>query len=472
MRAERIRKARVRKHPVYWAAFLMLIVLYAWAYSYLGAILIFEGNTDRSVQPQAAFIDAVYRSASVGDEREKPSVMGEFASAFPQYTDGVVDPLFPWLMRAYAAEPPDAVFEAGKWMNFLLSGSLLVAFAVAAARAFSFAGAAAITLMGGFGVILERSAYFSPDALYYLLVVLTWLCALSLIRQNHLWLYGVFGLLLGLSYLTKPLVWPIAAGFVVVSVLRSFWQGVRVRKEQDDAELWMPSNQLVGFAMAIAAFLLVTGPRLSYAGTAFGDPFHSYLKYSVWMDSPEEAAQFQRSHPGAKELRAIPPDERPGLVRFVKGRGTEALMARAWEGGLAQVKSSVLGRSGGILLYGFVVFVAIASIHRWAASHQDEEVWRVRGASARWMLLFLGVVGGITLFYAGVGNPVVPHSAMMTALFLPILVTFVWIAERYRRQLQRTRFAALVNYAYIGLMALPILWFSVRIALALRMPVG
>src|SRR5690606_26018770 len=134
-----------------------------------------ETNTVRTGQPQAGFIDAVYQSASISSGRNpaEPSISSAFTRAFPQYTDGIVDPLLPWLMQGTSSEPPDVVFERGKWMNFILSGSLLVLFSLAAAKAFSFSGAAAIMLMGGFGIILERSAYFSPDALYYLLLVLT-----------------------------------------------------------------------------------------------------------------------------------------------------------------------------------------------------------------------------------------------------------------------------------------------------------
>ena len=463
-----------RKSPALWLAFLSVLIFYTWAYSYLGAILILEKNTTRTGQPQAGFIDAVYQSASISSGRNagETSISSVLTRAFPQYTDGIVDPLFPWLMRGSSSEPPDVVFERGKWMNLILSGSLLILFALAAAKAFSFSGAAAIILMGGFGIILERSAYFSPDALYYLLLVLTWLCALSLIRQNLLWLYGVFGVLLGLSYLAKPLIWPIVAGFVVVSVLRSIWIGFASRKDRGSDGLWSPSNQLVGFAIMIAAFLFVTGPRLSYANAAFGDPFHNYQKYFVWFDTPEEAVRFQQAHPGKAELSALSFEERPGPLRYVKEKGWASFVQRWWDGALAQVKSSVLGRGGWILIYGFFVFVVIAAMHRWAASRQNDEVWLVRGTSAPWMLLFLGIVVGITLFYTGMGNPIIPFSAMTTSLFLPILVTFIWISERYRLQLHRSNLAGAVNWVYAVLMAGPILWFTVRIVMALSTPVA
>src|SRR5690606_23194580 len=107
------------------------------------------------------------------------------------------------------------------------------------------------------------------------------------------------------SYLAKPLVWPLVLGFVVVSILRSLWSAFATRKNLGGDDLWSPSNQLVGFAMMIAAFLLVTGPRLTYANASFGDPFHSYQKYIVWFDTPGEAMRFQQEHPGTVELSSL-----------------------------------------------------------------------------------------------------------------------------------------------------------------------
>ncbi|MEX2579470.1 MAG: hypothetical protein WD342_10465 [Verrucomicrobiales bacterium] len=465
--------SRRKKEWGRWAAFLAFLLVYAWAYSYLGAVLILEKNTERTGNPQEAFIDAVYESASLSEGRfnTRQSISSEFTRALPQYTNGLIDPLWPWLMRGYSDESPDELFERGKWTNLILSGSLLILMGVMAARAFSFIGAAATILMGGFGVILERSAFFSPDALYYLLIVLAWLCALSLIRRNVLWLYGVFGILLGLAYLAKSLVWPIVAGFLVVSLIRSLAVALTGRRRAESEELWSNANQLVGLAIFVTAFMLVVGPRLSFANAEFGDPFHTYEKYMVWLDSPGEAARFRQNHPGREELSSIPPGQQPGLVKYTRENGVRELFARAWHGAWAQFRASVLGRGGWILMYGFVVFLVTAAFHRWAALRQDEEVWRVRGTSARWMILFLVVVSAITLFHSGIGNEIIPGSSMTTSLFLPILVTFIWIAERYRRQLQRSQHARLVNRVYGLLMILPIVWIGIRIVQAVKAPV-
>jgi hypothetical protein len=221
-------------------------------------------------------------------------------------------------------------------------------------------------------------------------------------------------------------------------------------------------------AILATAFILITGPRLSHANTQFGYPFHSYSDFSVWTDSPEEAQQFARQMSERAGSDPTPWRERPGILPFLDNHSGKELWDRAYQGAKDQLSNSVIGRQGGIILYGFFVFVVVAALHRWAVWRQTEQIWKVRGTSARWMLLFLLVGILLTLFHVGVGNRVIPNNSMTTALFLPMLMTFIWIAERYRRQLQRTSLAAVVNLVYCGLMTLPILWISYRVLSAVR----
>ncbi|MEM9284161.1 MAG: hypothetical protein AAGA96_20270, partial [Verrucomicrobiota bacterium] len=189
-------------------------------------------------------------------------------------------------------------------------------------------------------------------------------------------------------------------------------------------------------------------------------------------DSTAEAARFQRQYPDRASLEKLSVWEKPGLLQFIREEGFVELFARGWQGGVSQIRSSVLGRGGWILLYGLFVFLVVAAIHRWVMWKQSDEVWRVRGTSARWMLLFTFLALVLTFFYTGIGNQVIPNNAMTTSLFLPLLLTFIWIAERYRRQLQRTKYALVVNRVYMGLMILPIIWISFRVVMAVRSPMG
>lgn len=465
--------SRNKKSWAKWYLFLGFLMLYTWAYFFLGAILVMEKNSSRLGNAQAGHIESVYQSFANTDAYglSGVAITNRVTRFLPHYTDGNIQPLWPWLMGPFASLPPDELFLKGKWVNLILSCSLMVILGVVAAKAFSFTGSAAIILMGGFGVILERSAFFSPDALFYLLVVLTWLCGLSLIRQNKLWIYAVFGVFLGLTYLVRPPIWPLVTAFMLVSFFRSLFEAWRTRRPSETDSGWVNSNQLVGFAMLVTAFLIVAGPRLSFSNERFGNPLHSYQNYTVWMENGAEASRFQQTFSDKESLKSLTILNRPGPIKFVRENGLGRLAVRAIEGAVEQLKSSVLGRSGWILFYGFFVFLVIAVIHRIAIRHQSEEVWRVRGASARWMLLFIFIMTGLSLAYTGIGNPVIPGNSMTTALFIPLLLTFVWIAERYRRQLQRSLYARLVNRVYCGLMIFPIIWISIRIVQAVKVPV-
>jgi hypothetical protein len=51
-------------------------------------------------------------------------------------------------------------------------------------------------------------------------------------------------------------------------------------------------------------------------------------------------------------------------------------------------------------------------------------------------------------------------------------LTFFWIAERYRRQLQRSRYAKLVNWVHFVLMMVIIVLQSVKVAKAIQTPIA
>lgn len=463
-------RVHVRKSWRSWSLYLAFLVLFTWVYIFLGAGVILRPSTAAVENLQKPYIEAVYRNASSleSSEEETQEISSRVTSLFPYQINGVVEPLFPWLAQGLAKYPPAELLERGRWANLFLCCGLLVLMGVGAARAFSFTGAAAMLMMGGFGIILERSAYFTPDALYNLMILVCWLCSMSLVRQNQLWMYGVFGILLGIVYLIRPPVWPLLLAFILVSVMRTLTVWYLRRRKVEEPNLWLNSNQLVGFAILTTAFLLVTGPRLSYASMTFGDPFYSFSSLSTWMDSPQEVVRTSQEMIDRNVEEPIPWLERPGLISFYRENGFARTWSRASEGARDQLKNSVIGRQGGILLYSFLVFLSIALIHRWIVWKRKEQIWKVRGTSARWMLVLLVMGVSFNLMFVGLGNRVTPNNVATTALFLPMLMTFIWIAERYRRQLQRTQVAGTVNLVYCGLMVLPILWISFRIFSAVR----
>ena len=51
----------------------------------------------------------------------------------------------------------------------------------------------------------------------------------------------------------------------------------------------------------------------------------------------------------------------------------------------------------------------------------------------------------------------------MLGLFLPMVLTFIWVTERFRRQLRRTSMAKKVNIVFYSMMTVPLLVIGFRI---------
>ena len=55
---------------------------------------------------------------------------------------------------------------------------------------------------------------------------------------------------------------------------------------------------------------MTAGPRLSFASDKFGDPFHSYPGYWMWMDDFDEGSRFMVNHSSKDALKAMKPEEK------------------------------------------------------------------------------------------------------------------------------------------------------------------
>jgi hypothetical protein len=72
-------------------------------------------------------------------------------------------------------------------------------------------------------VLLPSAAVFSPDVLFQLLFLLTWVCCIAALKRNSLWLYGMIGFFSALANLTLPTATTLVLVFIFVSTLRWLW---------------------------------------------------------------------------------------------------------------------------------------------------------------------------------------------------------------------------------------------------------
>lgn len=465
-----------------WAAFGIFLFGYVWLYFYLGTHLIHQTNQDRLNWDQQHNIVMSLRSL----EREKqPIGPGESVTAalwrsFPHYTDGVVNPLWPWIAARFATADHEAYFVRGKWFNLILSGVFLIGLGLVTARSFSIPSAVALLLAGGLAAVLPRSVYFQPEPVYYICFFLAWVCALSLLRRNTLWLYGILGVLLGLSYLAKTSIQAFVLAFIGVTTLRcvaDWWRGRRPGSPDSlpADERWSLANHFIGLAVLAMAFFATAGPRLSYANDAFGDPFHSYPGYWMWMDDFAQGAEFMQRYPNAEALARLPEAERPSPGRYLRTHSLAETLERLRHGTFEKLDDffapAEWRKSGremvpfrGWLLGGFVALFLAMAVLRWHASRQkDRWIYPVGSQSARWMLLFAAGTFVISALAFGFYEPIGKGDRFMVALYLPVAVTLVWVAERFRRQLQRTDYATLANRLLFGGQALIALAVLIRV---------
>ena len=468
-----------------WAWFGGFLVVFVWVYFFLGTQLIHQTNQDRLNWDQQHNIVMSLR----GLEREQqPIGPGESVTAalwrsFPHYTDGVVNPLWPWVASRFATEDHEAFFLRGKEFNLVLSAVFLVALGLITARAFSIPSAISILLASGFAAMLPRATYFQPETLYYLFFFLAWVCAMSLMRRNSLWMYGVLGFLLGLAYLAKTSIQPFLLVFFGVTLLRcviEWWQARRAPEERSIAlmledEAWSLPNHFIGLAVLAMTFLGAAGPRLSYANDAFGSPFHSYPGYWMWMDDFGQGADFMQRYPNAEALEKLPAAEKPSAMNYLRHHTWKETSDRMWNGVTKKWGEFFAPRewrkSGrellpfrGWLLVAFFGMFGVMAAMRWWVARRGER-WGRPGSpqSARWMLLFAAGVFVVSLAAFGFFEPIGKGDRFMLALYLPLVVTPLWIAERFRRQLQRTDLGDWATWIFFGMHAL------VSVAIVIRL---
>ncbi len=489
--------AAARRRPSWcaWAGFGGFLLCFVWLWFFFGTHLIHQTNQDRLNWDQQHNIVMSLR----GLEREKlPIGPGESVTAalwrsFPHHTDGVVNPLWPWVASRFATEDHETFFVRGKWFNLVMTGGFLVMLGLVTARAFSIPSAVSLMLVTGFGALLPRATYFQPEPLYYLLFFLAWVCALSLLRRNSLWIYGVLGFLLGLAYLAKTSIQAFLLVFVGVTTLRMLTEGWRSRTRPATATLagaatderWSLPNHFIGLAVMAMTFLAAAGPRLSYANEAFGSPFHSYPGYWMWMDDFQEGAAFMQRYPNAEAFAQLPEAERPSVMNYLRSHTREEVVERMRHGVTKKLKEflspSEWRKSGrellpmrGWLLGGFYLILGVMGYLRYRAFRlRDWEswVWPVKPESARWMLLFAVGVFAVSTAAFGFYEPIGKGDRFLLSLYLPMAVTPLWIAERFRRQLGSTALARRANLVFFGLNGLIALIVVARLFQLLLDPV-
>jgi len=398
-----------------------LLGVYVAVHFHLGTLLIAQTNRNRLATDQQNNIELALKSR---------------ADPVPMRTDGVVNPLWPWVASRFATENQEAFFARGRWFNLAWTAMAACVGSVLVARALPLSGVAALLFAGGLGALLPAAVWFQPEPLYFVLFATTGALAWTSLRSNPLPLYAALGGVAGLAYLAKASVTLLLVAWAGASVLR--W-GVGLVARERWAE-WRPLRFVAGSVVMGALFAGTLLPRAIYSAEKFGDPLHSYTKYWMWHDDfGGESVPFMAAHPDAASLRAMTPDQRPGPANYVARHG----WGHVWQ----RLSAGVRAKLSKFLLPDGRLFPKRSS-RGWKSPAPDRGLWLVppmlvcagfavagclaRPARAAWdaagWCRAAFALAGLLLYTFAYGwyHPIGRGDRFMMSLYLPLLAVAVF----------------------------------------------
>lgn len=395
------------------------------------------------------------RDEPVREGNENSSAV--FHQYMPHRTDGVVAPLWPWVASRLAqpdhvyseysvSEKDRQFFVRGKWANVSIVMAFLWGLGLVMARSFRPAPVVTVLLLGTFGALLPRAAYFQPEPLYYVFFFLSWVCALRLLMQNDLWLHLLFGVLSGVAYLAKTSIEPMLMGWFIVSAWR-FVRGLFRKEDLTDEVRWTCRNHIFGLIVFGVGWMSIVGPRYSFAQEKWGEARFSYPATWMWFDEFEKGMDWMREHPDKASLEKIPDGERPSFSLYAKTHTREEMANRLVDGYWEKMsrwlapkvvkpkKDSafegwrvILDRRG-IYLGGVAAIFLGVMVLMWSRRREVNRLGMSLPCGAGAAGLFVvGTVLGYGLLY-GWYDPIGRGDRFMLSLFLPVVFSLVWASE-------------------------------------------
>ncbi|MCB1098600.1 MAG: hypothetical protein KDN22_23715, partial [Verrucomicrobiae bacterium] len=250
--------------------------------------------------------------------------------------------------------------------------------------------------------------------------------------------------------LTKTSVQPLLLAFFAVMGVRLVCGVFGIGRTESNPLLW--GRSLGGLVLMLGVFVALIWPRMDYSKREFGDRFHSYPKYWMWLDSFEDCYRWMSDYPGKYELEQLTPEARPSASNYWKTHTGEQIAERAAGGWLAGMKRGYFPRATnqlgwdakkpwkhllparGWLLLGLTGLVcAAAVIARWKGERFDtptqRAIFRATGGDRFFATIFvLMLVSGYSLAY-GWYEAIGGGERFLLALYSPLVFSLVWAGQ-------------------------------------------
>ncbi len=443
----------------------IVICSFAFVWCYLGTHLIYKTNEDRRRSDQQAAIDLAAQSR--GD-------------VFPHRTNAVSNNLYAWTAaRLVWSDDEQTFFVRGKWMNLIIGGGVLAISAGVLAVFWGVLPAASVLGLSAFGAFLPRAVYFQPETFFYLLFTGSCVSGFALLRNNPLWLYGVFGLLSGLTWLAKPsnapllLVWLCASTFRwILAFLPKPW-GQPFQK-------WQARAHLGGVCLALITGGLVLAPLGVWSAREYGAPFFNMTKYWMWQDDyGRESVPLLVQHGNARKIASLPSELVPSFRNYFRTHTPEQAFARLADGTWGKLSRFVfpekkiskrkektphrrLINHRGLYLLGLAVaavffatwaYVAGRSRRALPQNETDKELRVLCRPEASETLFVFGTFALYALAY-GWYEPIGRGDRFMMTLYTPLVLWFTWVSVSASRRIGNRAAVGLLCVIYGVVLAL------------------
>ncbi len=446
----------------------LFLIIFTALYFYLGRHLINQTNGDRNRSDQQNNISLALKTKEFTTPDFSSGISQAIWNWFPHYTDGVVNPLWPWVAARFHLDEQneEEFFIRGKWLNLTITLSFLLLGAILISRYFSLPATMNFLLLAGLGTFLPRSVWFQPEPLYFILFFAAWVCAIMTMLKNSLWRYTLFGFLTGLAYLAKASALPLLLAFLAVLTMRFLIHCLFGKKSNQSDRIsteWNSNSHLLGSLLCILTFLMTAGPLLNSSYQRFGNIFGNYPGYWMWLDNFEpQGIDFMINYNTREKLEKIPEDEKPSLSLYLKTHTNDEAILRLSEGIRLTSKDFLFPKRAKIRETGpdpwrvllpargmHLMFLAGILLLIWLYSlirQSNKSIGTPPGSITVAFFVIVLIIGYLTLFswYRPIGK----GDRFMLSLYAPIVFSLIWAAESIHRRVRAGEKSRTVSVIY------------------------
>ncbi|TDU66017.1 hypothetical protein EI77_03753 [Prosthecobacter fusiformis] len=427
--------------------FCLFMAAMAWGYVWLSAQNI-RHSLDREMTP----LENRHLALTLATQRDlRPDFTHSFSEPLkklaPHRTDGVAQPLWPWVAawRLDEADLRGSLHDLA-WFRVGLTLACLILMGLACLRYFALPAALLVVALTGFHGLLGTVSMYSGATLFHLFFLLTWLACLYALQRNSLWVYGLVGVFGALAYLSVGRIVPLVVVFILVSTLRAIWGWLAAHWcPHEGTTLWVRRNHMFGLLLLATGAGFIAGPRLTVAREQFGEATFHYSDHIRWLDDREAALAWIEAHPDKASLKRIPTLERLTPQHYFQTHTPAQIKQRLFNG-MSILTGRLQGRGGEVVTILLVLLVAFTLACRFSTPKACHAGERLHPETVPTVLFLVTVA--VTYGLIAAWDVTIVTANYLHALTGPLTLSLLWGCESVLRRARRRGASWMVAQGY------------------------